>query len=79
MAKYSVHVFCNECSQVHPMGIQLALDDGPVARESIGNTYAGRDLPPGVANLINNSVTCPNTGRQTEQKDNHQVFLVPIG
>jgi len=30
MGKYSVHVFCNECSQVHPMGILIEVEDGPV-------------------------------------------------
>ena len=79
MAKYSVHFFCDECSEVHPMKINLVLDDGPAAKESIGNTYAGRDLPPQVATLSNNKITCPNTGRLTSQENNNQVFLVPIG
>ena len=79
MAKYSVHFFCDECSQVHPLGISLTLDDGPPAKESIGNTYAGRELPPHVVQLIGNKTICPNTGKLTSQKDNNQVFLVPIG
>lgn len=79
MAKYSVHFFCNECSRVHPMGITLSLDDGPPKKESIGNTYAGKELPAQVATLSNNTVTCPNTGNLTSQEDNNQVFLVPIG
>ncbi len=52
MARYSIHFFCDECSQVHPIGITLTLDDGPPAKESIGNTYAGKELPPQVATLI---------------------------
>ncbi len=79
MAKYSVYFFCDECSQVHPMGIGLTLDDGPTKKESIGNTYAGKELPTQVATLSNNKVSCPNTGRLTSQKDNNQVFLVPVG
>jgi len=78
MATYSVHFFCDECSEVHPFGIVLSLDDGPAERASIGDTYAGKDLPPQIALLTNNWVTCPNTGRLTSQKDNNQVFLVPI-
>jgi hypothetical protein len=61
------------------MGIQIPLNDGPAKKESIGNTYAGKELPPEVATLSNNTVTCPNTRKQTSQKDNNQVFLVPIG
>ena len=79
MAKYSIHFFCNECSQVHPIGITLSLDDGPAKKESIADTYAGKELPPQVATLSNNEVTCPNTGKLTSQEDNNQVFLVPIG
>jgi hypothetical protein len=79
MAKYSVHFFCDECSQVHPLGIGVELGDGPAAKASLGDTYAGRDLPRNVANLIGNMTVCPVTGRLTSQKDNDQVFLVPIG
>jgi hypothetical protein len=45
MAKYSVYFFCDECAQVHPLGIALELDDGPPDKASIGDTYAGRELP----------------------------------
>lgn len=79
MARYSVHVFCNECSGIHPMGIQIDLDDGPADQASIGDVYAGRDLPPKVASLLNNAVHCPDTGNFTAQRDNNQVYLVPIG
>ncbi len=78
MAKYSVHFFCDECSQVHPLGIAISLDDGPASRASIGDTYAGKDLPPQIATLIGNKTICPVTKKLTSQKDNNQVFLVPI-
>ena len=78
MAKYSVYFFCDECSQVHPLGILVNLNDGPVKRESIGDTYAGKALPPQIATLIGNMTNCPNTGKLTSQKDNNQVFLVPV-
>ena len=78
MANYDVYVFCNECSKVHPMNIHVALDDGPVEKGSIGDLYAGKALPPAIANLINNETKCPNTGHLFTQKDNSQVFLVPI-
>jgi len=77
MATYSVYVFCNECADVHPMGITISLEDGPPERESIGNLYAGKDLPSNIANLINNKTRCPKTGKWFVQKDNNQVFLIP--
>jgi hypothetical protein len=79
MAKYSTYFFCDECSQVHPLGINRTLDDGPSAKASIGDTYSGKELPPQVAQLMGNMTKCPSTGKLTSQKDNDQVFLVPIG
>jgi hypothetical protein len=46
MAKYSVYFFCDECAKVHPLGIAIELDDGAPDKASIGDTYAGRELPP---------------------------------
>jgi hypothetical protein len=77
MAKYSVYFMCNECLEVHPMGTILHLDDGPPDKASTGDTYKGKELPTTVATLMDNMVTCPNTGRLTAQRDNKQVFLVP--
>jgi len=79
MAKYSIHVFCNECGKVHPMPIHVTLDDGPPDRQSIGDTYRGKALPVDVARLTNNTLTCPETGKDFVQQDNNQIFLVPIG
>lgn len=78
MAKYAVHFFCDECSQTHPLGISLDLDDGPPDKASIGDTYAGKELPTKVARLTNNETNCPVTGKRTSQADNDQVFLVPV-
>ena len=33
MATYSVYAFFNSCGEVHPMGISIALADGPVKKE----------------------------------------------
>ena len=78
MANYAVHVFCNECSYVHPMGIHISLDDGPTEQKSIGDTYRGKQLPPNVATLRNNQIICPNPRKPCVQEDNNRVFLVPI-
>jgi hypothetical protein len=78
MAYYAVYVFCDECVDVHPMGISVSLDDGPAGRASVGDFYAGKDPPPEVATLSNNLTRCPNTLRTFTQKDYDQVFLVPI-
>jgi hypothetical protein len=79
MARYAIYIFCSECSDEHPMGVTVDLSDGPPSRECISNTYAGKELPPEVAALITNMVTCPQTQRLTSQQDHDQVFLVPVG
>ncbi len=78
MAKYQIHVFCNECGETHNMGISISLNDGPPEKDCIGNTYAGKKLPPEITALVNNKITCPNTGKLTAQEDNNQVFLVAV-
>ena len=78
MPRYAVHFFCNECSQTHPLGITIEIDLDIDDRASIGNTYAGKELPPEIALLRNNSTKCPVTRRNTEQPDNNQVFLVRV-
>ena len=78
MAKYMVHFFCDECSEVHPISIVFDMADGPVKRENLHNLYAGKELPTSIATLKNNKTICPNTGKLTSQLDNNQVFIVPI-
>jgi len=78
MAKYSVYVFCDDCGDVHPMGISIELEDGPADKASIGDTYAGKELPPKIAQLLNNTTHCPKSGKPILQRNNDQVFLVPI-
>ncbi len=79
MAIYSVYFFCDECSEIHPLGTTVSLDDGPAEKVSIGDAYSGKELNPNIANLLNHKITCPNTGKITFQKDNKQIFLVPAG
>jgi len=74
---YEVLVSCNKCGDVHEMGISVVVEDGPVDKQSIGALYKGKTLPKNLADLANNSVSCPKTGRQSTQKNHQQIFLVP--
>ncbi len=58
--------------------ISFDMDDGPVAKESIGNLYAGEKLPHNIATVRNSHYRCPNTKKMTIQEDNYQVFLAPV-
>jgi hypothetical protein len=48
MAQYDVYVTCNECGGVHPMGMGIYLENGPIDKQNITDTYQGRSLPPQV-------------------------------
>ncbi len=59
------------------MAVSVILKDGPIEKQSIGDFYDGTNLPKNLADLTSRSISCPKTGRQSIQKDNHQIFLVP--
>ena len=44
---------------------------------SLLEAYAGHELPPQVATLLNNELRCPETGWVFRPLDNGQVVLVP--
>ena len=54
------------------------MDDGPLVKQSIAALYEGKPLPKILSDVSNQSVSCPMTGRQSTQKDNHHIFLVPL-
>jgi len=75
--RYSLLALCNKCGATHDMAITVVLNDGPTEKQSIGHVYNGKTLPKSLADLTNRGVSCPKTGRQSIQKDKHQIFLVP--
>jgi hypothetical protein len=76
--QYSIFALCNKCGGTHDMAVNVFLKDGPVEKQSIGQVYKDRNLPESLIKLSSKSVTCPATGRGSTQKDNHQIFLVPV-
>jgi hypothetical protein len=76
-AEYSVLVSCNKCGGLHDLGISVVMEDGPADRQSVGDLYEGKTLPKSLADFTSRSITCPKTGKQSIQKNNQQIFLVP--
>lgn len=76
-AQYTIVVACNKCAGLHEMGISVTIPNGPVEKQSVGDLYVGKSLPKSLADLPNTSISCPKTGRQSTQKNLHQIFLVP--
>jgi hypothetical protein len=75
--EYSIVVACNKCAGLHEMGICVTIPNGPVEKQSVGDLYVGKSLPKSLADLPNTSISCPKTGRQSTQKNLHQIFLIP--
>jgi hypothetical protein len=68
---------CNKCAGLHEMGITVTMENGPVEKQSVGDLYDGKSLPKVLADLTDMSISCSKTGRQSTQKNLHQIFLVP--
>jgi hypothetical protein len=77
ITEYRIVANCNKCAGLHEMGFSVTMEDGPVDKQSIGDLYDGKSLPKSLATLTSTSVSCPKTGRQSTQKNLHQIFLVP--
>jgi len=77
LTQYSIVVACNKCAGLHEMEICVTIPNGPVEKQSVGDLYDRQSLPKSLADLTNTSISCPKTGRQSTQKNLHQIFLVP--
>jgi hypothetical protein len=58
MAQYSIVVSCNKCAGLHDMGISVRMENGPPQAKH-RRPIRCKSLPKSLANLAQNSVTCP--------------------
>ena len=77
MSRYMIHVFCEDCTATHSMGVSVVLNDGPPEKTSISTVYAGRSLPSNLMIMLRNAVKCPKTGKIFQQTDNNKIFIAP--
>jgi hypothetical protein len=61
MPIYSVHYFCNACSQVHPMGMEFELDLEIDDWATIQDIYAGHPVSRRLITIELNELQCPET------------------
>jgi hemerythrin-like metal-binding protein len=78
LAKYNVYALCIACGELHPMDVSVTIENGPKTKHSVGQTYQGKDLSPQLAELKERRMYCPHTGRQYPQKNDNQIFLIPV-
>ena len=77
MSRYAIHVFCDECSAPHYMGVSVVLNDGPPQRASIAEHYAGKTVPAILTLMLRNPVKCPKTGKMFQQIDSQHIYIEP--
>jgi hypothetical protein len=77
MNPYTIYVYCDDCSDIHPMPLKIHLDEGPVEKQTIQSFYQGRPVPDNLSKLARFVVKCPRTGKSFVKKDNTQIFLIP--
>ena len=78
LAKYNVYALCIACGELHPMDVSVTVENGPKTKHSVGQTYQGKELSPQLAKLRERQIYCPKTGRQYPQKNDKQIFLIPV-
>ena len=77
MPQYEIHVLCTECGAVHPMRIRIHLENGPVYKQSIADTFPVEPVPPQVSAIEGHKTLCLKTGKMFVQEDKNRIFLVP--
>ena len=77
MPQYEIHVLCTECGATHPMRIRIHLENGPVYKQSLADTFQGQPMPPQVSAIEGHKTLCLKTGKMFVQQDNSRIFLVP--
>ena len=72
----SIFVSCSKCARIHDTGIFFVVQYGPVRKQSLAD-LCNENLPKYLIDFPHTLVTCPWTGKQFRQPDNHKIFLVP--
>lgn len=74
---YIVDMRCPRCGKMHRVASHLLLDGGPTEPGSLVDLYGAGELPPVLANRLDDWVWCPTVEKWTNQKDWRRVFLMP--
>jgi hypothetical protein len=72
-----IFVSCNRCGGIHDSGISVMMEVGVFHQQSLLEAYNG-NVPESLSRVARTMITCPLTGRQSTQKDEAKIFLVPI-
>jgi hypothetical protein len=74
MAKYTVHLFCVDCWQLHRMAAGIDIDEAAEEFAKLKEVYRGKPMPAHIVDLLNQRVTCPTTGN--DKADPDKVYII---
>lgn len=78
MRYYDLLYYCEQCHDTHPMGVRLELIAGPQHRMNLRAYAAGESLPKAIAELIDNPVLCPISGKSITPNDLSRIYIQPL-
>jgi hypothetical protein len=77
----SVYAYCPNCFDVHPLNFDVFVPTAElkimVTIKGINDVYKGYELPDNYV-FTNNDFVCPVNKKTYYQKDNTQIFFVPV-
>jgi hypothetical protein len=76
MPLYVIHVKCDQCSEAHPTGIVLKLDDGPIAEQTIAEFCGDKPVPKDLS-FRHEKFRCPITGEEFQVQSDDKLVIVP--
>lgn len=77
MPQYDIYVACKECDGIHPMGIGVHLNAGPMSDDSVYETYSADSVPPQILAIQGHKTLCLKTGKWFVQENFYNIFLRP--
>jgi len=77
MPQYDIYVACKECDGIHPMGVGVHLNAGPMSDDSVYETYSADSVPPQILAIQGRKALCLKTGKWFVQENFYNVFLKP--
>jgi hypothetical protein len=74
MARYTVHLFCVDCWQLHRLAASVDIEETAEEFAKLKEVYQGKQVPAHIIELLNQRVTCPTT--QKDKADPEKVYII---
>jgi hypothetical protein len=74
MAKYTVHLFCVDCWQLHKLAAGIEIHEQTEKYAKLKDVCNGKEAPAHIMILLNQPVTCPATKMQ--RTDPERAYII---